>query len=79
MPQIDAKTLQSLGFILGVTLLVGQFGLRALAGVPFDTLFLGITGVLVLTPMFGPDFVVELVKAVRGGRDERQRGADGSP
>jgi hypothetical protein len=73
----DAKTLQSLGFILGVALLLGQFALRWLAGIPFDTLFLGITGVLILGPMFGPDFVVDLVKAVRGGRNDREGNADG--
>jgi hypothetical protein len=62
----DPRLLQSLGFYLGIVLLIGQFGFRYLAGIPFDTLFLGITGVLILGPMFGPDFVVALIQAVRG-------------
>lgn len=69
----DVRTLQSLGCYLGMILLIGQLGLRAV-GVPFDKLFLGISGVLVLAPMFGPDFVVALVKAVRGGRDDEPGG-----
>lgn len=76
----DVKTLQSLGCYLGMVLLVGQLGLRAV-GVPFDKLFLLISGILVLAPMFGPDFVVAVIQAVRGGgrgrgHDDRTGGAD---
>lgn len=62
----DTRTLQSLGCYLGMVLLVGQLGLRAFLGTPFDTLFLGITGILIFGPMFGPDFVVAVIQAVRG-------------
>lgn len=70
----DPRLLQSLGCYLGMVLLVGQLVLRAIANVPFDTLFLGITGILILGPMFGPDFVIAVIQAVRrgsGGPDDR--------
>lgn len=74
----DSRLLQSLGFYLGIVLLLGQFGFRYLAGIPFDTLFLGITGILILGPMFGPDFVVAVIRAVRGSGASNGRGSDGS-
>ena len=62
----DTRLLQSLGFYLGIVLLIGQFAFRVLGSIPFDTLFLGITGILIFGPMFGPDFVVAVIRAVRG-------------
>lgn len=73
----DTRTLQSVGCYLGMVLLVGELALRALAGVPFDTLFLGITGILIFGPMFGPDFVVAVIKAVRSG-GANDRNTDGT-
>lgn len=71
----DTRMLQSLGCYLGMVLLVGQLVLRAAFAIPFDTLFLGITGILIFGPMFGPDFVVAVIRAVRGsgGTDGRGR------
>jgi len=65
----DQETLQSIGWYAGLIFLVGQFAARVFLDVPLDKLFLGITGVMVLGPMFGPAFVVALVKAVRGVND----------
>lgn len=73
----DTRTLQSLGCYLGMVLLVGQLLLRAFASVPFDTLFLGITGILIFGPMFGPDFVVAVIRAVRGSGAANDRSPDG--
>lgn len=69
----DTRTLQSLGFYLGIALLIGQFGARVALGVAFDTLFLGITGILILGPMFGPDFVIAVIRAVRGSSGPNDR------
>lgn len=69
----DPQLLQSLGFWFGLVLLVGQFAFRMLAGIPFDNLFLGITGILILGPMFGPDFVVAVIRAVRGSSAANDR------
>lgn len=68
----DPRTLQSLGCYLGMVLLVGQFVLRAF-GIPFDKLFLGGSFVMVLGAMYGPDFVIELIRAVRRGEYGRER------
>jgi hypothetical protein len=65
----DARTLQSLGCYLGMVLLVGQLVLRAL-GIPIERLFLFGTLVMIFAPMFGTEFVIALVKAVRGARDD---------
>jgi hypothetical protein len=67
--RLDQATLQSVGWYAGIVLLIGQFAAHIALGVGFDKLFLGITGIMVLAPMYGREFVVELVKAVRGAND----------
>lgn len=67
--RLDQATLQSLGWWAGLVLLVGQGAAHIVAGVGFDKLFLGITGIMVIAPMYGREFIVELVKAVRGVND----------
>jgi hypothetical protein len=75
----DPRLLQSLGFYLGLLLLIGQFAARVALAVPFDTLFLGITGILIFGPMFGPDFVVAVIRAVRGSSGPNDRSSTDDP
>lgn len=63
------KTRQSLGWWLGVILLVGQAVPILRGDVPagiYPILFLVGTLVLVLVPIFGSDFFLALVREVRG-------------
>lgn len=69
----DSETRKSLAFYFGLLLLAGQFIARVALGVPFDILFLSITAALVLGVLFGPSFVIEFLKAVRGTKDASNR------
>lgn len=65
----DPETRKSLAFYFGLILLAGQFLARVALGIPFDFLFLSVTAALVLGVLFGPSFVIEFLKAVRGNSD----------
>lgn len=77
---LDVKTFRSLGFYLGMVLLVGQLILRGL-GVPFsgpfDWILLGGSFLLVLTPMFGTEFVLALIRELRSDYRGDDRPAEG--
>lgn len=79
----DSETRKSLAFYFGLILLAGQFLARVVLGVPFDLFFLSITAALVLGVLFGPSFVIEFLKAVRGakgasnGKRDDQKADDG--
>lgn len=64
----------SLAFYVALFLLFAQFAANAIGHVPFNTLFLIITGAVVLATLFGSQFVVDLARAVRGSRDDDQGG-----
>lgn len=66
----NIRTLQSLGCYLGMVLLIGEVA-GAFAHVTFPTIVYGITGILIFAPMFGTDFVITVIKAVRSGADDR--------
>jgi hypothetical protein len=66
--QNDSGLRTSLAFYLALALLVGQFAAN-LFGVPFNLLFLAITGAVVLGTLFGPAFVIDFFRAVRGRRE----------
>lgn len=77
---LDARTFRSLGFYLGMVLLVGQLVLRGFGipfGGPFDWIFLGGSFVLVLTPMFGTEFVLALIRELRSDYGGDDRPAEG--
>lgn len=59
---------QSVAFYIGTFTFAGQLGFHWLKGVSIDPYSLVITGALILVPLFGKDFFIELVRAVRGAR-----------
>lgn len=67
---------ESVLFWLGLTLFSGQLCFHWLGGVPLDWPPLVITGAMVLAPVFGKDFFLELVRAVRGTGDGSGDGDD---
>lgn len=82
---VRPETRLSLGWYLGTILLSGQFLARVFLKVPFDPIFMLITGALVLVPIFGPAFYIALVRAIRSGEgsnvdaEGRANDDDGSP
>lgn len=71
----DREIRTSLAFYGALVLLAGQF-IANLAGVPFNLLFLSITGAVILGILFGPGFVIDFFRAMRGSRDRRDREGD---
>lgn len=66
---------ESFAFYLGVGLFVGHWGARTAGVIPptttlADIIGLVVTGALIIVPLFGRDFFIDLVKAVRGGASE---------
>lgn len=69
----DKNLRLSLAFYLALFLLLAQFAANALGHVPFNSLFLSINGAIVLGGLFGPKFVIEFFRAVRGSRSDRNK------
>lgn len=68
----DARELRtSLAFYFGLVLLAGQFVARVALGVETDPLMLAGTFAIVLGVLFGPTFVIDFFRALRGSKDER--------
>lgn len=66
---------ESFTFYLGVGLFVGNWVARSAGIIPlttttFDLIGLVVTAALIIVPLFGRDFFIDLVKAVRGGASE---------
>jgi hypothetical protein len=72
----DRQFRSSLAFYAALLLLFAQFAANAIGHVPFNTLFLVITGAVILGLLFGSQFVVDLARAIRGSRDDSQGGDD---
>lgn len=66
----DIRTLQSLGCYLGMVLFLGEVA-GAFLGVRFPSFVYLITGILIFAPMFGTDFVITVIRAVRSGANSR--------
>lgn len=69
---------ESIAWYLGLSLLVGQIAAHIALGVSFYAIAMIITGVVIIVPLFGTDFVIELVKALRGGSASEGGSEDGN-
>lgn len=66
----ERDTRISVAFYFSLMFLAGQFVARVVLEISFNYLLLGITGAAFLGILFGPTFVIDFFRALRGsGRD----------